>query len=241
MEQTAARAATRPLLLLVDDEADLRYVIRTNIEGLGCGLIEAADGESGWALASRYRPDVALIDMLLPKLDGLALCRLMEANPATASTRKILMSGVYTGARYRTETRQACQWVEFLAKPIDFAELRSVLARHLMLPEERRAHPRHAVAVRVRLERTETPERGPRVEECSTENLSRSGALVPVSTLPVAAGETLLFSMAGGRFRSRVAIRDIRIGADNVPRLHLWFLDQLIPDALMEEVLAGRI
>ena len=103
-------------LLVVDDEADLRYVVRRNVEGMGCSLIEAEDGEAAWRLAKRYRPEVALVDLLLPKLDGLEVTRRLKANPATAAIPVVALTA-YAQKEDEERAREAgC--IGYIAKPI---------------------------------------------------------------------------------------------------------------------------
>jgi len=99
-------------------------------------------------------------------------------------------------------------------------------------PEERRAHPRYEVRLRVTLERPSTADGSPATEETAAENLSRWGALVRTA-LPVAKGEMVLVSEREGRYRSRAEIRNVSIGADGLVRLNLLFVDGPVPDELL--------
>ncbi len=65
----------RAKILVVDDEKDLLEVIKPNFRKEGYRPIYAQDGESGLELARRERPDMAIIDVMLPKMDGLEFCR----------------------------------------------------------------------------------------------------------------------------------------------------------------------
>lgn len=67
-------------ILLVEDEKALSRIVRYNLEKEGHRVLVAEDGEAGLALARRERPDLVLLDIMLPKLDGLAVCRALRAS-----------------------------------------------------------------------------------------------------------------------------------------------------------------
>lgn len=96
---------------------------------------------------------------------------------------------------------------------------------------ERRGCTRLDVFVNVRLTRLEGLA-GPHEERTIAENIGRRGARV-MSSLPVGAGEVLLFTEIGGDFKTRVQIRGVYVGPDNIPRLNLHFLDGPAPDRLV--------
>lgn len=73
-------------LLIVEDEADIRELISFNLEMSGYDVIKAADGETGLNLARQHHPDLILLDLMLPGMDGLKVCRQLRAD---TETRKI--------------------------------------------------------------------------------------------------------------------------------------------------------
>jgi len=68
-------------ILLVEDQDDNRRIMRDLLSASGYELIEATDGEAGLALAERERPDLILMDIQLPGLDGYEVTRRIKANP----------------------------------------------------------------------------------------------------------------------------------------------------------------
>ncbi len=62
-------------VLIIEDEKDIVRLITYNLEKHGYGVYSAADGESGLVLARREKPDLIVLDLMLPKMDGLAVCR----------------------------------------------------------------------------------------------------------------------------------------------------------------------
>lgn len=71
-------------ILMVEDTEDNRQIIRDLFEGSGFELIEAHDGAAGVAMAREHRPDLILMDIQLPVLDGYETTRRIKADPACA-------------------------------------------------------------------------------------------------------------------------------------------------------------
>ncbi len=65
----------RPRVLVVDDEEPIRRLVRGYLEGDGFDVVEAADGPAALATARSTRPDVVILDVMLPGLDGIEVCR----------------------------------------------------------------------------------------------------------------------------------------------------------------------
>ena len=94
------------VVLLVEDDDDLRAMLALNLERHGYGVLQAADGEEGLRLAREQRPDLVVLDLMLPKLDGRQVCRLIRARDTelpvlmlTALDREIdIVNGLDAGA-----------------------------------------------------------------------------------------------------------------------------------------------
>jgi DNA-binding response OmpR family regulator len=67
-----------PTILLVEDETTLAEALRYNLEREGYGVLHAADGVQGLELARRDRPDLIVLDIMLPRLDGFSVCRILR-------------------------------------------------------------------------------------------------------------------------------------------------------------------
>ena len=70
-------------ILIVEDEADIRELLRFNLEREGFTVHEAADGTQGLALARQYTPDLVMLDVMLPGVDGFEVCRRVRATSDT--------------------------------------------------------------------------------------------------------------------------------------------------------------
>ena len=71
----------QPLILTADDDATTRAFLRTSLEAAGLAVLEAASGEEAIRLFVEHRPDLVLLDVAMPGLDGLATC---AAHPGAA-------------------------------------------------------------------------------------------------------------------------------------------------------------
>jgi len=120
-----------PLVLLVDDFEDARVMYGQYLSRLGYRVTDAATGEEALELAFRDRPDVILLDMLLPGVDGWEVTRrLREA--ASTRTIKIIALTAHTLDRERRRIEHAgCDL--FLAKPCLPADVAAAIARVLGL------------------------------------------------------------------------------------------------------------
>ncbi len=88
-------AAGRPIILVIDDEAPLLDLLRELLELEGYTVLLATDGQAGLARALDVHPDLVLTDVMLPFMDGHALCRQLRAEPRTAHIPVIGMSVAY--------------------------------------------------------------------------------------------------------------------------------------------------
>ncbi len=61
-------------ILVIDDEKDLIELVRYNLEKEGFDVIAANDGQSGLEVVKRHRPDLVVLDLMMPGLDGLQVC-----------------------------------------------------------------------------------------------------------------------------------------------------------------------
>ncbi len=79
-------------ILVIDDEKDLIELVRYNLENEGFQVKGALDGETGLALALKDVPDVVLVDLMLPGMDGLEVCRRIRADQRTAGIALIMLT-----------------------------------------------------------------------------------------------------------------------------------------------------
>jgi DNA-binding response OmpR family regulator len=122
-------------ILIVDDERLLRAALRAALEGAGHRVLEASDGAAALAAAERQVPDLALMDMQMPGMDGIQACAALHARPALAGLPVIFLSG-QMGLEERVTAFRAGA-VDCLAKPFPAEELLARVRLHLELREQR--------------------------------------------------------------------------------------------------------
>jgi CheY-like chemotaxis protein len=116
---TEPNARERPLVLLVDDDPHDREIYGSILCYNGFDVVCAASGESGIRLARQLHPDVVLLDIGLPDLDGLDLCAAMRSDPATADIPVVALSA-YAEVRMGEQARLAgcSRYIEKPASPV---------------------------------------------------------------------------------------------------------------------------
>ncbi|MCL6634463.1 MAG: response regulator, partial [Peptococcaceae bacterium] len=81
-----------PRILVVDDERNILELIRFNLEREGYQVLTAPDGVKGMELARREKPDLIVLDVMLPGVSGLEICRELHQDPATKNIPIIMLS-----------------------------------------------------------------------------------------------------------------------------------------------------
>ena len=80
-------------ILIIDDEEPIRELLKLTLQSAGFdSILEASDGEDGLALAARYLPDLILLDLMLPGMDGLSVCRRLKTSPDTRMIPIIMLT-----------------------------------------------------------------------------------------------------------------------------------------------------
>jgi CheY-like chemotaxis protein len=80
-------------VLVVDDDPAIRRVVCALLDLEEYGLLEAADGLTALELVRLERPDLVILDLTMPRLDGLRACRALRSDPELAGTRVLLLTG----------------------------------------------------------------------------------------------------------------------------------------------------
>ena len=85
-------SSLKRLVLLVDDDEGLRRLIRTTLGTEHFELLQAVDGEEALQLARQQHPDLVLLDVNMPKLDGFEVCRHLKTEPETSGIKVVILS-----------------------------------------------------------------------------------------------------------------------------------------------------
>jgi response regulator RpfG family c-di-GMP phosphodiesterase len=113
-------------LLLVDDDPGLRALVRTTFEAVAVHVEEASDAAAAHRAIEKHLPDAIVLDISMPGMDGLELCRWLKAEPRTSAIPVVLLSGSEIGTNAAAEASGADA---FLRKPFSPLELLAVVER----------------------------------------------------------------------------------------------------------------
>jgi response regulator RpfG family c-di-GMP phosphodiesterase len=113
-------------VLLVDDDDNLRILLRTTFEVVDIEVDEAAEADSAARKIATSRPDVVLLDVGMPGIDGLEFCRSLKADPATRGIQVVLLTGADSVTQ---EAARAVGADTLLRKPFSPLELLSIVER----------------------------------------------------------------------------------------------------------------
>lgn len=114
-----------PKVLLVEDTEDNRQMMRKLLEMSGFQVIEAINGREAVEVASRIRPQIILMDLSLPFIDGLAATRQIRSLPGMKSVPIIAVSAHDTADFHSDALAAGCD--AYITKPIDYPELENTV------------------------------------------------------------------------------------------------------------------
>ena len=124
--------AAQPLVLIVDDDDQLRKILRVNLELDGCAVREAGTAADGLAAIEEQPPDLVLLDVMMPDVDGFEMLRRMQERHGVGSVPVIMFSGKVDEETADKAAREGAQ--AFIGKPFDpqqLIESTKQLLRHL--------------------------------------------------------------------------------------------------------------
>src|ERR1700722_2290113 len=123
----------KPLLLIVDDDMMQRFLYREALEPNGFDVVEAADGATAIAVFTEAKPDLLLLDVMMPDIDGYQTCRTIRELPNGFNTPILMATGLDDIASIDASYDAGA--TDFIAKPINWALLPHRL-RYLLRSDE---------------------------------------------------------------------------------------------------------
>jgi CheY-like chemotaxis protein len=122
-------AESNATILVVDDNSDNVEILRAFLTSRGFSVEAAADGRSALARMEEIKPDLVLLDVMMPGMDGWEVCRVIKQHPSLGHTRVVMVTAKggfedkYEGLRSGAD--------DYVVKPVDFPDLLDKVQRNL--------------------------------------------------------------------------------------------------------------
>ena len=123
-------------ILVVDDEPEILRVFTQILNNAGYEVLTAATGRDGLRLAREERPDLVLLDVLLPDFNGMAVCKQIKGDPILKDVFVVLISGGATSTTHKVEGL-ASGADDYMVKPLDPDELLARIQTMRLRPADR--------------------------------------------------------------------------------------------------------
>jgi DNA-binding response OmpR family regulator len=120
----------KPLILIVDDDPMIRETLTLRLELQEFRAQSAASGDEAFLLLKTVKPDLIVLDLTMPKMNGFEVCKVLKENKETASIPVIFLTAV--GSEMETKLQSLMVGaVDYIAKPFEGEELVKTIKKHL--------------------------------------------------------------------------------------------------------------
>lgn len=109
------------IILVVDDEIDLLRVITFRLKSLGCEVLTAERGEQAWQIIQERSPDLVILDLIMPDIDGYEICHRVRGDARFKGTKIIFLTASAMSSEDHHRHRRCAD--DYLIKPFDPEEL----------------------------------------------------------------------------------------------------------------------
>lgn len=104
-------------ILIVEDDPQTVKLIKFVLEKEDYSTISAKDGEEGLQMAREKKPDLIVLDLMLPGMDGYRVCEILKANPVTKEIPVIVLTALDTGVDFEKALEKKADW--YITKPFE--------------------------------------------------------------------------------------------------------------------------
>lgn len=111
----------KPTILVADDDVEILALVTRNLRRMDATILEASDGEEALKIARREKPDLVVLDVMMPGMSGWEVCRAIREDAGLNGTGVIMLTGI--GERLNEMTSPLYGADDHLDKPFDFEEL----------------------------------------------------------------------------------------------------------------------
>ena len=109
-------------VLVVDDDPDMVSVTRMSLENASYEVLEAGNGKEGIDKAKKERPDIIIMDLMMPEMDGFEACKRLKADPELDSIPILVLTAIgqkFADTKYAKEMGLRLETEDFITKPVD--------------------------------------------------------------------------------------------------------------------------
>jgi len=131
-ESGEADAARKPTILVVDDSQTVRKLVSITLKGRGYDVLEANDGIAALDVISNRKPDLILLDITMPRLDGYKLCKIIKGHDETRHIPVIMLSG--KDGFFDKARGKFVGCTSYITKPFEPGALIQEVERHTPVP-----------------------------------------------------------------------------------------------------------
>jgi DNA-binding response OmpR family regulator len=117
----AKKAPEKISILVADDDVDILALVVGHLKNRAAEIHQAGDGDEALKLAKAKRPDLVVLDVMMPGMSGWEVCRSIRDDPTLSHTRVVMLTGI--GERLNEMTSPLYGADEFLDKPFEFEDL----------------------------------------------------------------------------------------------------------------------
>ncbi len=117
----ADKSRQKPTIMVADDDVEVLALVTRRLRRMDATILEASDGEEALKVARREKPDVVVLDVMMPGMSGWEVCRAIREDANLEGTRVIMLTGI--GERLNEMTSPLYGADDHLDKPFDFDEL----------------------------------------------------------------------------------------------------------------------
>lgn len=132
IQPSPAIGAQVRILVVDDDQDNLLLVNYQLLQLLDCTVLSAQDGQTALSLAQTYAPDLILLDIMLPEMDGFEVARCLKQNPQTQKIPIIAVTAMARSLDQELALASGCD--DYVSKPYEMETLAAAIERHLNLP-----------------------------------------------------------------------------------------------------------
>ncbi len=126
--------STKKTILLVEDEAGVAGVIKTKLEALSHQMLIASDGLEGYNLAHSIKPDLIILDIMIPRIDGIKLCALLKKDQRFTNTPILILSAQANEENIALSKKAGA--TDYLTKPFCLEDLLKKVQSLLKIEEK---------------------------------------------------------------------------------------------------------